>query len=76
MGGTCSTYRGDERCILVLTETWIRGHGLDQAGQVNVNVKVTCKCGNDASGSIKCREFLDWLETVWFFKMNNAPWSK
>jgi hypothetical protein len=64
MGGTCSTYRVDERYILVPSGTWILGHGLDRAGQVNVNVDGTCKCGNDASGSIKCREFLDWLETV------------
>jgi len=23
----------------------------------------TCECGNEPSGSIKCREFLDWLRT-------------
>jgi hypothetical protein len=22
-----------------------------------------CECGNEPSGSIKCREFLDWLQT-------------
>jgi hypothetical protein len=49
------------------------GHELDRAGQGYVNMEGTCKCGNDASGSIKCSEFLDWLETVELFKMNNAP---
>jgi hypothetical protein len=23
----------------------------------------TCECGNEPSGSIKCGEFLDWLQT-------------
>jgi len=21
----------------------------------------SCECGNESSGSVKCREFLDWL---------------
>jgi hypothetical protein len=33
--------------------------GLIGSGQRQV--AVTCKCGNDPSGSIKCGEFLDWL---------------
>jgi hypothetical protein len=26
----------------------------------------TCECGNESSGSIKCGEFLDWLQTGYF----------
>jgi hypothetical protein len=69
MGGTWSTYGRDERCILVPSGTWIWGHWLDRAGQEYVNMEGTCKCGNDASGSIKCRELLDWLEIVQLFKI-------
>jgi hypothetical protein len=29
----------------------------------NRQVASTCECGNEASGSIKCEEFLDWLQT-------------
>lgn len=25
-----------------------------------------CECGNETSGSINCREFLDWLKPVIF----------
>jgi hypothetical protein len=35
----------------------------------------TCKCGSEPSGSIKCREFLDWLRTGWFLRKDSAPWS-
>ena len=35
-----------------------------------------CECGNEASGSVKCGEFLDWLPTGWLLKKDSAPWSK
>jgi hypothetical protein len=35
------------------------GHGLDQVGSGLGQVAGTCECGNEASGSIKCWEFLD-----------------
>jgi hypothetical protein len=35
-----------------------------------------CNCGNKFSGSIKCGEFLDWLQTGWLLKEDCALWSK
>ena len=29
----------------------------------NRQVLDACKCGNEPSGSVKCGEFLDWLQT-------------
>ena len=34
-------------------------YGLDRAGSEEGQVSGTCKCGNELSRSIKCREFLD-----------------
>ena len=36
---------------------------------------VTCKCGNEPSGSI-FGKFLDLLITVYLLKKDPAPWSK
>ena len=36
----------------------------------------TCTCGNEASGSVKCGEFLDWLRTGYVLKKDSDPWSK
>jgi len=38
-------------------------HGLDQAVSGLGQVAVTCECGNEPSGSIKCGEFLEKLRT-------------
>jgi hypothetical protein len=38
-------------------------HGLDWAGSEHGQMVGACKCGNEASGSIKYREFLDYLRT-------------
>jgi hypothetical protein len=35
------------------------GYGLDWAGSGLRQVVGTCECGNEASDSIKCGEFLD-----------------
>ena len=35
------------------------GHELDPAGSGLGQVVDTCECGNEPSGSIKCKEFLD-----------------
>jgi len=35
------------------------GHVLDRAGSGRGQVAVTCECGNELLGSIKCGEFLD-----------------
>jgi hypothetical protein len=39
--------------------TWVVGVRLDFAGSGYRQVAGTCECGNEPSGSIKCREFLD-----------------
>ena len=36
----------------------------------------TCECGNEPSGSIKCREFLDQLRMGLVLKKDSTPWSK
>jgi hypothetical protein len=35
------------------------GHGLDRSGSGQGQVAGTCKCSNELSGSIVCREFID-----------------
>jgi hypothetical protein len=35
------------------------GYGLDRAGSGSGQLAGTCDFGNEPSGSIKCREFLD-----------------
>jgi hypothetical protein len=42
-----------------LQELGCGGHGLDLAGSGKEQVAGTCECGNEHSGSIKCRELLD-----------------
>jgi len=37
----------------------MRRHGLDCFGSGYGQVAGTCECGDERSGSIKCREFLD-----------------
>jgi len=38
---------------------WDVGHGLDSSGSCAVQLAETCECGDEASGSIKCGEFVD-----------------
>jgi len=35
----------------------------------------TCECGYEPSGSIKCREFLDYVKTSLLLKKEAAAWS-
>ena len=35
-----------------------------------------CECDNESSGSVKCEEFLDWLQTCKLLKKDSAPWSE
>ena len=35
-----------------------------------------CECDNEASGSLKCVEFLDYLRTGKFLKKDSAPFNK
>ena len=50
--------------------------GLDWAGPGQRQVADDCECGNEPSGSVKCGEFLDQLETSQLLKKDSAPWSK
>ena len=52
------------------------GYRLDLTGSGQGQVAGTCECGNELSGSIKCREFLDQLRTDQFLKKDCTPWSK
>ena len=45
---------------------WICGmcvYVLDWAGPGKRQMADACECGNEPSGSVKCGEFLDWLQT-------------
>ena len=35
-----------------------------------------CECGNEPSGSLKCGEFLDYLQASQLLRKDSAPWSK
>ena len=50
--------------------------GLDWAGPGQGQVADACECGNEPSGSIKCGEFVDQLQTSQLLKKDCAPWSK
>ena len=53
---------------------WV--YGLDWAGSGWGQVADACECGNEPSGSVKCGEFLDQLQTSQLLKKDSAPWSK
>ena len=53
---------------------WV--YGLDQVGPGQGQVADACECDNEPSGSIKCGEFLDQLQTSLLLKKQSAPWSK
>ena len=50
--------------------------GLDWASPDQGQLADACECGNEPSGSIKCGEFLDQLQTSQLLKKDSAPWSK
>ena len=50
----------DGRIILKrIFKKWDEGHGQARSGSGQGQVEGCCECGNEPSGSIKCREFLD-----------------
>ena len=49
-------------------------YGLDWAGPGQRQVADACECGNEPSGSVKCGEFLDQLQTSQLLKKDFAPW--
>ena len=53
---------------------WV--HRLDWADPEQRQMADTCDCGNEPSGSVKCGEFLDQLQTSQLLKKDSAPWSK
>ena len=53
---------------------WV--YGLDSAGPGQGQVADACECGNEPSGSVKCGEFLDQLQTSQLLKKDSVPWSK
>jgi len=46
-----------------------------RAGLGYGQVAGTCECGNEPSGSIKCKEFIYYLKTVKFPKKMCAEWK-
>jgi hypothetical protein len=50
--------------------------GLDLAGPGQGQIADACKCGNELSGSVRCGEFLDCLQTSNFLKKDFVPCSK
>ena len=53
---------------------WV--YGLDWAGPGQGQVADGCECCNEPSGSVKCGEFLDQLQTSQLLKKDSAPWSE
>jgi hypothetical protein len=50
--------------------------GLDRSVSVLGQVAVTCECGNEPLGSIKCEKFLDQLRKCYILKKDSASWNK
>ena len=53
---------------------WV--YGLDWAGPGQRQLAEACECGNEPSGSVKCGEFLDQLQTSQLLKKDSAPRNK
>ena len=53
---------------------WV--YGLNWPGPGQRQVADVCECGNEPSGSAKCGEFLDQLQTSQLLKKDSAPCSK
>ena len=53
---------------------WV--YGLDRVGLGQRQVADVCECDDEPSGSVKCREFLDQLQTSQLLKKDSAPWSE
>jgi hypothetical protein len=48
--------------------------GLDWSGSGDGPVEGSCEHGNELSGSIRCWEFLEWLQNGQLLKKGSAPW--
>ena len=51
-------------------------HGLDQSGSGQGQVAGCCEYGDEPSGSIKCREFFEYLRTFELLRKDTASWSQ
>ena len=59
-----------------LQEVRCGGYGLDRAGSGQGQVAGICECGNELFGSIKHKEFFDYLRTGQLLKKDSAPQSE
>jgi hypothetical protein len=60
---------------MVVTEVGCGGMDWIELAQ-DRQVAGTCEYGNEPSGSIKCGEFLDWLQTGWLLKKGCSVWRE
>ena len=51
-------------------------YGLDWAGPGQGQVEDACERGNEPSGSVKCGEFLDQLQTSQLFEKDSVSWGR
>ena len=59
-----------------ILEKWNGEHGLERSVSGQGHVTGCCECGNEPSGSIKCRKFLDQLMTCQLLRKDSAPWNQ
>ena len=50
----------------------LEGHKLDWSGWGQGEVAGCCCGGNELSGSIKCKEFLDWVRNCWLLRKDSC----
>ena len=55
---------------------WDGEHGLNLSGSRQEQVAGTCQCGDELSGFIKCRGFLDQLRNCQLLQKDTIPWSQ
>jgi hypothetical protein len=67
-------YRWEEN-IKLSFEKWNGGMNWIELDQGTERWRGLCECGNESSGSIKCGEVLDWLNTCQLLSKNSTPWS-
>ena len=39
----------------------VKESGLHSSDSAQIQMRVSCECGNESSGFIKCEELLEWL---------------
>ena len=61
---------------IILKSIKVGGRGLDSSGSGQVQVASSCKHGNNLSGFIKGRKFLDQLRNYQLLKKVSASWTQ